>query len=178
MLLRAALAAPLTRFRLSVFLALALASSPALPVTLQKAFNPTAIPGGGTTEVVFTVMNAAGSAGRSDLGITDTLPSGLRIAPAPVIGGTCVNAAAATFATGGGTTISIFNLQVSGDAAFDVTCTVTVRVTNATGQFNSNCYPQPAAFTNGAGNVSVTNLTNAISPSCLAVIDIFADGFD
>jgi hypothetical protein len=179
--LRAVLAAAFGFFRLAgpVIAALCSLPTPAVGVTLQKAFNPTTIFQGGTTELVFTVTNAAGSPSRSDLGIVDTLPSGLRVANAPVVGGTCANAAAATIASAGGGTISIFNLQVPGEPGFDVACTVSVRITNAAGQFNSGCESKPVAFTNGASNVSVTNLTNAVSPSCLIVFErIFADGFD
>jgi len=143
--------------------------------TLRKAFTPSVIGPGGTTQLRFTVTNSAGAMSRSDLGIVDTLPAGLRIAPAPDVGGTCVNAAAATIANSGGTTISIFNLQVS---AGESSCIVTVRVTNTPGQLNSDCSQLPVNFTNSASNVSVTNLTNAVSPSCLIVDRIFANGFE
>ncbi|HET7064393.1 MAG TPA: hypothetical protein VFI49_08950 [Rudaea sp.] len=150
-------------------------STQAMSVTLQKAFTPNVIGPGGMTELRFTVTNSEGAISRSDLGVVDTLPAGLRIAPAPSVGGTCVNAAAATTANSGGTTISIFNLQVSAGAS---SCTVTVSVTNASGQLNADCSQQPANFTNTASNVSVTNLTNTISPSCLVVDRIFANGFE
>ena len=147
----------------------------ATSATLQKAFTPDTIGPGGTTQLRFTVTNSDGAMSRSDLGIVDTLPAGLRIAPAPSVGGTCVNAAAATIANSGGTTISIFNLQVSDGPA---SCTVTVNVTNAPGQLNADCSQQPVNFTNSASNVSVTNLTNSVSPSCLVVDRIFANGFE
>lgn len=147
----------------------------AIGVTLQKAFTPTIIGPGGTTQLRFTVTNTAGSMERSDLGVVDTLPGGLRVAPVAQVGGTCANAAAATIASSGGTTISIFNLQVP---AGDASCTVTVNISNAPGRYNADCSQQPADFTNSAGNVSVTNLTNAVTPSCLIVDRIFASGFE
>jgi len=147
----------------------------AMSVTLQKAFTPNVIGPGGITQLQFTVTNSDGALSRSDLGVVDTLPAGLRIAPVPSVGGTCVNAAAATIANSGGTTISIFNLQVSDGPA---SCTVTVNVTNAPGQLNADCSQQPVNFTNSASNVSVTNLTNSVSPSCLVVDRIFANGFE
>jgi hypothetical protein len=147
----------------------------AMSVTLQKSFTPSAIGPGGTTQLRFTVTNSDGAVSRSDLGAVDTLPSGLRVAPAPSVGGTCINAAAATIASSGGTTISISNLQVSAGPS---SCTVTVNVTNAPGQLNADCSQQPVNFTNSASNVSVTNLTNAVSPSCLVVDRIFANGFE
>ena len=147
----------------------------AVSVTLQKAFTPAIIGPGGTTQLRFTVTNTAGSMERSDLGVVDTLPGGLRVAPAAQVGGTCANAAAATIANSGGTTISIFNLQVP---AGDSSCTVTVNISNAPGRYNADCSQQPADFTNSASNVSVTNLTNAVTPSCLIVDRIFANGFE
>ncbi|HEX3122531.1 MAG TPA: hypothetical protein VHQ21_04455 [Rhodanobacteraceae bacterium] len=147
----------------------------AISVTLQKGFTPNAIGPGGTTQLQFTVTNSDGAMARSDLGVVDTLPSGLRIAPAPSVGGTCANAAAATIASSGGTSISIFNLQVPAGPS---SCTVTMNVTNAPGQLNADCSQQPVNFTNGASNVSVTNLTNTVSPSCLIVDRIFANGFE
>jgi hypothetical protein len=150
-----------------------------LSATLQKAFNPTTMLPGSSTELRFTVTNPAGSMARNDLGIMDTLPSGLRVANPPDVGGTCLNAAAATIANVGGTTISISNLQVPAGSGGDASCTVTVRITNAAGQYNTDCDPPPAAFTNGPGNVSVTNLVNGASPSCLIVTDrIFASDFE
>lgn len=154
-------------------------STVATGATLQKSFSPTVIFEGGTTDLVLTVTNPAGSPARSDIGISDTLPSGLRVGNPPGVGGTCVNAAAATIASGGGSTISVFNLQVPGGAGVDSSCVVTVHVTNADDQFNMDCGSLPAAFTNGAGNVSVTNLTGTVSSACLTVLErIFADGFD
>jgi hypothetical protein len=47
---------------------------------------------------------------------------------------------------------------------------VTVNVTNAAGQSNSSCVGDPAAFTNGSGNVTVTNVINGVLPSCLMVL--------
>ena len=169
------------RFGLTGVLGAILCGFPAfsMSATLQKAFDPTTIAPGDATELRFMVTNPAGSMARSDLGIVDTLPSGLRVANPPSVGGTCVNAAAATIATGGTGTISIFNLQVQAGTGGDATCVVTVRITNANGQYNFDCGSQPAAFTNASSNVSVTNLANEVSPSCLIVSDrIFAGDFE
>lgn len=135
--------------------------------TLTKAFSPTTINAGGTTVLTFTVTNPAGSPAVSNIGFTDTLPSGLVVGNPPAIGGTCANAAAATIATVGGSTIAVTNLQVPAGAS---TCTVTVNVTNATGQFNADCTGDPAAFTNAAANLSaVANVVNSVVSSCVVV---------
>jgi uncharacterized repeat protein (TIGR01451 family) len=46
---------------------------------------------------------------------------------------------------------------------------VTVAVTNAPQQTNASCAGDPVAFTNAAGNVAVSNVTNAVGNSCVTV---------
>jgi uncharacterized repeat protein (TIGR01451 family) len=151
---------------LAMLAALAFAGSAAAQ-TLGKAFSPTTIAGGGTTTLTFTVTNPAGAPAVSNVGFVDTLPSGLRVANPGAVGGTCANAAAATTANAGAGTITTTNLQVPAGAS---SCTVTVNVTNATGQVNASCAGNPAAFTNGAANVAVTNVVNAATASCVTVL--------
>lgn len=144
----------------------AFAGTPPAPPTLTKAFSPVSINEGGSTVLTFAVANPTGAPSLSNVGFVDTLPSGLVVANPPAVGGTCVNAAAATLVTPGGSTITVSNLQVPpGDA----TCTVTVNVTNLQGQTNGSCGANPAAFTNDSGNVAVTNVVNAVMPACLVV---------
>jgi len=135
--------------------------------TVAKAFSPTTIVGGGTTTLTFTYANPAGAAVASNLGVVDNLPPGLVVANSANVGGTCANAAAATIATPGGSTITTTNLQVLAGAS---TCTVTVDVTNAAGQFNASCAGSPSGFTNGSGNLTLTNVIGAVTPSCVAVL--------
>ena len=134
--------------------------------TVSKAFSPTTIAGGGTTVLTFTVDNPAGALAATNIGIVDTLPAGLVVAAPNGVGGTCVNAAAATTASAGTSTITVSNLQVPDGASI---CTVTVNVTNAAGQFNASCALSPAAFTNGPANVALTNVIDNVSPGCLVV---------
>jgi len=144
------------------------ASAGAIP-TLSKSFSSAAITDGGTTTLTFTLTNPAGAPAVSNVGFTDTLPAGLVVQNAPNEGGTCANAAAATTATGGSNSITVTALQVPAGSS---TCTVTVDVTNATGQLNPDCTGNPASFTNGSGNVVVTNVTNGIAASCLTVVGV------
>ena len=140
---------------------------PAWSATLTKAIAPAAIASGASATLTFTVDNPAGSPARSDVGFVDTLPSGLVVASPNGAGGTCVNAAAATTATGGSGTITVTGLQIPAGAS---NCTVTVNVTNAAGQFNASCAGNPAAFTNSAANVSISGAdVNGVQPSCLVV---------
>jgi len=133
---------------------------------VTKSFSPTAINVGGVTTLTFTVTNPAGNPAMSNVGFVDTLPSGLIVATPNGVGGTCANAAAATTATAGGTSISVTALQVG---AGPTSCTVTVNITNAPGQVNPSCANNPVGFTNTAANVTVTNVVNGIQPSCVVV---------
>jgi uncharacterized repeat protein (TIGR01451 family) len=135
--------------------------------TVAKAFSPTTIAAGGTTTLTFTYANPAGAAAASNLGVVDSLPGGLVVANPANVGGTCANAAAATAATPGGSTITTTNLQVAAGASI---CTVTVDVTPASGQFNASCAGSPSGFTNGSGNLALTNVIDAVTPSCVAVL--------
>ena len=154
---------------LAWFLVPALALSFAISAgaqTLNKGFSPTIVVDGGTTVLTFTVTSPAGAPAVSNVGFVDTLPSGLRVATPAGVGGTCANAAAATTATAGSGTITVTNLQVPAGSS---SCTVAVSVTNASGQANASCGANPTAFTNTSSNVTVTNVVNGVTPSCLTV---------
>ena len=152
-----------------------LLSGPALADTtiLQKVFSPTTIALGASSTLTFTVTNFTGAPSQL-VTFVDTLPSGLRVAPAASIGGTCANAAAATTAASGGTSVTVANLQV---AAGPSSCSVTVNITNAPDQYNADCSALPPAFTNGPSNVSAS-IVNAVAPSCLVIDRLFVSGFD
>ena len=155
------------RMGLAVGVLLLGATTIASAASLDKAFAASAIASGEATTLTFTITNPAGAPALTTVTFVDTLPSGLVVANPSSLGGTCANAAAATTATAGSGTISTTNLQVSAGPA---SCTVTVQVTNATGQFNPSCAGNPSAFTNAAGNVAVTPPdSNAVTSSCLVV---------
>ncbi len=147
-------------------LAGATAGTPPAPPTLTKAFSPASINDGGSTVLTFFVENPTGAPPLTNVGFVDTLPSGLVVASPASVGGTCVNAAAATTATPGGGTITVTGLDVPAGSS---TCTVTVDVTNASGQTNESCGSNPAAFTNDSGNVAVTNVVNGVQAGCILV---------
>ena len=135
---------------------------------LIKSFSPTAILDGGITTLTFTVTNGAGNPATT-VNFTDTLPTSLRVAAAPVIGGTCGNAVAATNAVGGSSSIVVTAVNVLAGAS---SCTVTVNVTNVAGALNPspNCAANPAAFTNGSGNITgLTGAANGVTNSCVTV---------
>ncbi|MGA0570651.1 DUF7507 domain-containing protein [Variovorax sp. VNK109] len=102
----------------------------ALSISATKAFNPSTILGGGTSDLTITVTNPyAGAEGAlTNISVTDNLPSGMIVADpvvksttcAPGVGGTVVVTANAL-----GNTVSMTGAQLAGGAS----CTVTVRVT-------------------------------------------------
>jgi uncharacterized repeat protein (TIGR01451 family) len=135
--------------------------------TLAKAFAVATIDNGQTTSLIFTLTNAAGNPSQTGIGFTDTLPSGLALALGATAtisgvgctGNTSINPVGA---------ISVSNLSMALGTA---SCTVTVAgITNAPLQFNADCSSSPAAFTNGAANVSaLTNINNVSAGACLVV---------
>jgi uncharacterized repeat protein (TIGR01451 family) len=134
--------------------------------TLSKSFSPTTINDGGTTVLTFTLTSPSGAPAASNVGFVDTLPSGLRVASPASVGGTCANAAAATIANAGAGSITVTNLQLQPGPSV---CTVTVNVTNASGQVNGTCAGNPSGFTNASANVTVSNAIDGVAPSCLVV---------
>jgi uncharacterized repeat protein (TIGR01451 family) len=136
------------------------------PPELTKSFSPTTISPGEPTVLTFFLSNATGNSAKSNVSFTDTFPAGLVIANPPNVGGTCDNAAAATLANGGGSSIVVTNLDVPAGPSL---CTMTVDVTNSSAQFNAACNGFPTAFTNTAQKVTVSNVTNSIEPACLVV---------
>lgn len=134
--------------------------------SLTKSFSSPIIGAAGTTALTFTVTNPAGAPAVSNVGFVDTLPSGLIVANPPAVGGTCANAAAATTASAGGSTVAVTFLQVPSGVS---SCTVTVNVTNKTGQTNADCNLNPAAFTNFSANLEAVNAVVSSEPACLVV---------
>jgi hypothetical protein len=136
--------------------------------SLNKAFNPTVIDAGGTTTLTFTITNPAANNPAQVVGFTDTLPTSLKIAAAPNIGGSC--AGGTVTAAAGGSTITVAGKTVPASGVAATNCTVTVDVTNVTGQLNLSCTNNPVAFTNGVANISgLSNLTSAVTQSCVVV---------
>jgi uncharacterized repeat protein (TIGR01451 family) len=133
--------------------------------TLTKSFSPTTISNGGTTTLTFTINNTAtGATNQTGLAFTDTLPSGLIVAGTPGI----VNGCSGMVTAGAGAnTISLTGGAVMAGGV----CTISVNVTNVPGEVNASCDGNPAAFTNGPGNISGLSgtLNNGVTPSCVIV---------
>ncbi len=104
-----------------------------LPPTLTKSFFPTTFDSGGTTTLTFTVNNPATNPALSNVGFADALPSGLRVAAAPAIGGTCANVLTPGWLRPrqAAQSITVAGLQAEAGAS---SCTVTVNITNMPGK--------------------------------------------
>ncbi|MDA3614801.1 DUF7933 domain-containing protein [Polluticaenibacter yanchengensis] len=136
--------------------------------TLTKSVAPSTIINGGTATYTFTIANnSSGSIAQTGLNFTDNLPAGLRIAGTPNVVVTGLTGGTVT-ATAGGTSVTATGYSI----AAGTTATISVNVTNASGQLNAGCSTNPAAFTNSASRiVSISsNLTNNIGNVCLSVI--------
>jgi fimbrial isopeptide formation D2 family protein len=94
--------------------------------TVNKAFGST-LAVGGTSTLTFTVSQPANNPTQT-FSFTDTLPTGLVIAPTPNVGGTCTLGGGSRTAVAGSGSITITNNQITNPAT---TCTLTVDVTTA-----------------------------------------------
>lgn len=90
--------------------------------TVTKAFAPTSIIAGGTSQLTITVNNSNASASSLTAAFTDTLPAGVVIAATPGATTTC---GGAVTATAGASTVSL----ASGSTIPAGSCTITVNVT-------------------------------------------------
>jgi len=130
---------------------------------LDKAFSPTVILNGGTSTMTLTVTNTSDLMAKTDWYITDVLPTNLRIAATPAVGGTCIQRAGAAYsvsAPAGGTTVSV----TGGDLALNQSsCTITVNVTSAVN----------GTYINGPANIT-TNL----NPPANASLEVIQPSID
>lgn len=117
--------------------------------SLDKWFSPATVVAGTPTTLTFTITNTTELASKYDWRFTDTLPSGVVVAPVPGVGGTCANAtgtaAYQVTATAGASQIAV----VGGDLPTKTaSCTITVNVVAASA----------GDYTNGAANISNSTL--------------------
>jgi hypothetical protein len=137
-----------------------------IPASLTKTVYPSAINDGGAAAFTWSVSNSAAGAGTvTGIAFTDALPAGLKVAATPAVSfsGWVVNPTVT--ATAGSSSVIISG----GTVATGATASVSVNVTNNTGQFGS-C--PGTSFTNAAINISglSNNLNNKIGDGpCLTV---------
>ena len=137
---------------------------------LTKAVAPASIICGGTATYTFEIdNNLAGAINRTDLGFTDYLPAGIRIAATPNVVVTGAANTPVIIANPGGNVFDVTDLSV--DAG--IVATITVDVTNAPNFSNEDCASNPSDFTNGFFNVTPKGiLSNEITDQCLEVVQL------
>ncbi len=128
---------------------------------LDKSFTPSTVIPGQPSTVTFTITNSSDLLPKPDWSFTDTLPAGVVVAPAPNIGGTCVDttgtAAFNVAAAAAGTTITVTGGDLIKDQKF---CTITVDVVAA----------GAGTYVNGSGSSTVT--TSGLYPPPPATLTV------
>ncbi len=136
--------------------------------TVSKAFNAASITAGGTSVLTITLNNSNSATSSLTAAFTDTLPTGVVIAPVPSVSTTCGGTATAT---AGGSTVSLANgstLPSSGS------CTITVRVRAAAAGSYVNTIPAGALQTSAGNNAAAASATLTVTalPAGCPVITI------
>ncbi|UFS71876.1 hypothetical protein LPW11_06695 [Geomonas sp. RF6] len=126
-----------------------------VPAVLKKSFIPSGIITSGTTELHFTITNAAGNPQQSGLSFTDTLPADLKWSGTPVAsqcGGTL---------SYGGAANNVITFNGGTLAAGQSGCSVSATVTST----------KIGSYLNDAPNISglSASLTNGVTPQTLVV---------
>lgn len=127
---------------------------------LSKRFGTTALTSGQTTTLTFTIDNVPGALPQTNLGFTDTFPSGLVMANNSVTntcGGSVTTASGGAIAAGS----TSVRLASGGFATGATRCTITVNVTSSAA----------GAYVNGKANISgVSVLENQVTDQTLSVV--------
>jgi hypothetical protein len=117
--------------------------------TLTKAFSPSTISPGGTSQLTFTVSNPnnAGATNLGPLGVTDAFPTGLTLADTTTSNDGNCGTPALTDGSGNALAAGDSSVQAAGvTVATGETCTITVDVTAA----------NTGSYTNDDSNLSTT----------------------
>lgn len=129
------------------------------PPTLGKAFSPATINAGGVSTLTVTLSNPSSTAATLSAALTDTLPSGVVIAPTPSASTTC--GGGAPVAVAGSSTVTLpagRSIPASGS------CTVSVNVTAAAGGSYINTLPAGALVTSNGNNAAPAIATLTVVP--------------
>ena len=127
---------------------------------LSKKFGATALTSGMSTTLTFTIDNVPGALPQTNLGFTDTFPSGLVMANGTVTnscGGSVTTAANGVIAAGS----TSVKLAAGGFAMGTSRCTIVVNVTSSSA----------GAYVNGENNISgLSVLENQVTDQTLSVV--------
>ena len=136
-----------------------------LPPTVTKAFSPASITAGGVSRLTITVSNPNAATISLTAALTDTLPSGVLVAPAPAQSTTC---GGTVTATAGGSTVTL----ATGSTIPAGSCTIGVNVTAAAAGSFVNTIPAGALQTNNGNNAAPATATVIIAPAVCPVITL------
>jgi uncharacterized repeat protein (TIGR01451 family) len=132
-------------------------NTPAVAPTLGKAFSPATINAGGVSTLTITLSNASGTAATLTTALTDTLPSGVVIAPTPNASNGC---GGTLTATAGASTVTLNGGSILANSS----CTVTVNVTAPLGGSYFNSLAAGALVTSNGSNAAPAIATLTVSP--------------
>ena len=148
--------------------------APLAAPTLAKAFNLATINAGATSRLTITLSNQNSFLITTTAPLTDNLPSGVVIAPAPNVSTTCGGGVLAS-ATAGGNTVT---LPAGASVGSNGTCTVSVDVTAALAGSYVNTLPIGALQTSNGNNpapaIATLNVVAIVPPVNPALAKAFS----
>jgi hypothetical protein len=131
-------------------------SQATLVPTIAKAFSPTSILPGATSQLTITLTNGNSSSSSLTAAFTDSLPTGVVVAATPGVGTTCGGTASAA---AGGSTVSLATSSLIPAGS----CTITVNVTAAVPGSYLNTIPVGALQTSAGNNAVAANATLSVT---------------
>jgi uncharacterized repeat protein (TIGR01451 family) len=137
--------------------------------TIQKSFSTATICTGGVATLTFTITNPNSATAFTGISFTDSLPSGLVVAPTPNAGTTCGTGSFNPAPVSGDTSLSFSG----GMLAANTNCTVHVDVTGTTTGIKNNTSGPVSSTEGGTGGTSNQATITVVAPP-VAVADTFA----
>lgn len=127
-------------------------------VDLTKAFNPTSIAAGQTSQLTITIFNRTVNA-LGSVNLTDSLPSGVVLAADPAASTTCTGGSLQAFPGASEIILAGATVPVRPDAAQQASCTITARVTGTVLGTHTNTIA-PGQFSSSAGTIPGSRSAN------------------
>ncbi|AWB67163.1 hypothetical protein C2869_12270 [Saccharobesus litoralis] len=165
------LAVVIFRLFVSVFAILFCGSALAGTPTFSTSFSPTTIAPGGISTVTYTIDNSANNVGVSEVGFTNTLPTGMTIANPANSSTDCINGQFTAAAGSNSITFSDYRIGTGSS------CTLTLDVTTSTVGSHVNTTGALSTSEGSAGTANATltvsstlpSISIAFSPTTIAV---------
>ncbi len=136
--------------------------SAVVPLTVSKSFSPSSVATNGSTRLTITLTRAAGAQLLTNLGVSDSLPTGFTVSSTPSATTTCTGGAVT--AVSGAGTVSLAGASLGTVVANSSSCTVAVNIrAPATAGSSTNTIAVGAATATtsfgGVSNASAANST-------------------